>query len=135
MRHPARFRVLTRAATLVLAAVLIAGCSSASKTDDPWTIQYVGSSDDTWTAMHIAFIDLDYEVESEDRNEGRIRAVRAAEGERPGSVLTISQVARHDMVSIWVRVSAPEGEPPMDRAQQEVFAEEFLKPVNGLLFK
>lgn len=120
---------------LVVVSIWVVGCSSASNTGDPWVIQYVGSSDNTWTAIHIALIDLDYTVEKEDRNEGRIRAVREAEDGRAGSVLVIDQMAQHDMVNVYVKVEAVPGEPALDRAQREVFANEFVDPVKQLLFK
>jgi hypothetical protein len=111
------------------------GCSSSTGTDKPWVIQYVGSSDNTWTAMQIVLIDLDYTVESENRNEGRIRATRVADEAKPASVLSIDQIARQDMVNLFIKVSAAPGEPELDPEQREALAQEFLEPVNELLFK
>jgi hypothetical protein len=119
---------------LVSSVVLTTACSSTSKADDPATLVYVGSPNDTWTAIHIVLIDLDYDVASEDRNEGKIRATRTADGTRPGSVLTIDQVARHDTISLYVRAEAASGDSPMDAAQRQDLAKAFLEPVKALLY-
>jgi len=119
---------------LVSSAVFTAACSSTSKTDQPATLVYVGSSDDTWTAMQIVLIELDYDITSEDRNEGRIKATRAADGTRPGSVLAIDQVARTDTISLYVRAAAAAGDPSLDDMQRQTLAEEFLGPVKALLY-
>lgn len=115
--------------------ILPTACSSASKTDDPATLIYVGSSDDTWTAMHIVLIELDYDVETENRDEGRIRATRSAGDDRPASVLTIDQIGRHETISIYVRAMAAPGEPTLALDQAERLAQEFLSPVKALLYQ
>lgn len=119
---------------LVSPAIIIAACSSTQKADDPATLVYVGSSDDTWTAMQIVLIELDYDVMSEDRNEGTITATRAADGTRSAAVLTIDQVARHDTISLYVRAAAAAGDPSLDDVQRQTLAEEFLGPVKALLY-
>jgi hypothetical protein len=120
---------------LVIAAVGIAACTSSFGTGEPATLVYVGSSDDTWTAIHIVLIDLDYDVEKENRDEGTIRATRTADETRPRSVLTIDQVARTETISLYVRAQAVPGDPPMDEDQSRALAEEFLQPVRELLYK
>jgi len=120
---------------LVSPAIFIAACSSTPKPDDPATLVYVGSSDDTWTALQIVLIELDYDVVSEDRNEGTIRATRAADDTRPGSVLTIDQIARHDTISLFVRAAGAAGGPSLDDVQRQTLAKEFLGLVKSLLYK
>ncbi len=61
--------------------------------------------------------------------------MREAQDSRPASVLVIDQIAQHDMVNLYVKVEAAPGEPALDFAQREIFANEFLNPVNELLFK
>ena len=134
-RHQVGSRSGPVAVALVLAIASLIGCSSTSGGDKPWVIQYVGSSDNTWTAMQITLIDLDYTVESEHRDEGRIRAVREATDTRPASVLDIDQLARQDMVDLYIKVEAAPGEPPLDATQKEALAQEFIEPVKKLLFK
>ena len=119
---------------LVITAVAMAACSSTSTTGDPAVLVYVGSSDDTWTAIHIVLVDLDYDVEEENRDEGTIRAIRSA-GETGGrSVLTIDQVARTETISLYVRAETAPGDPPMDETRRRELAEEFLEPVKELLY-
>lgn len=120
---------------LVITAIVIAACSSTSTTGEPETLVYVGSSDDTWTAIHIVLIDLDYDVEKENRDEGTIRATRSADETRPRSVLTIDQVARTETISLYVRAQAAPGDPPMDDSRRRELAAEFLEPVKKLLYK
>lgn len=119
----------------VCSLILPTACSSASKTDDPATLVYVGSSDDTWTAAHIVLIELDYDVESENRNEGKIRAIRSAGDDHSASVLTIDQIGRHDTISIYIRAMAAPGQPTMAPDQAERLAQEFLSPFKALLYK
>jgi hypothetical protein len=126
---------LTVAAIVCGGVVIAGGCSSTGKPNQPSSLVYVGSSDDTWTAMHIVLIDLDYTVESEHRDEGRIRAIREADGDRPASVLTVNQVARHETISLYVRAAAAPGEPELSAGERQRLAQEFLAPVEGLLYK
>jgi hypothetical protein len=118
----------------VITAIAIAACSSTSTTGEPATLVYVGSSDDTWTAIHIVLVDLDYDVEQENRDEGTIRAIRSASENRPRSVLTVDQVARTETISLYVRAAAAPGDPPMDETRRRQLAEEFLAPVKELLY-
>ena len=122
-------------AVLLFSACLLAGaCASMSGDDGPWSTQYVGPPNDVWDAIHMVLFDLDYEVEEENRNEGTIRATREAGDSHPGAVLSIDQIMRGDMVSVYVRVAALDGAPVMDRDQQGIVAAEFLAPLKGILY-
>jgi hypothetical protein len=132
------FRAVKTLAVLGVAVVLItsAGCASASRDHgNPWTTHYVGDPDSVWQALHIATIELDYDVETENRSDGTIRAVRT--GDEPGAtvVLSIDQMMVTNNVKVYVRVAAGAGEPAMSRDQQEKHAKDFLALVNGLLYK
>lgn len=122
-------------ATAIGTLVLAGGCTSAHGTGEPATLIYVGSPDDTWTAIHIALADLGYDVEREDRNEGTIRAVRQPTGDQLGSVLTIDQIWRQETISIYVRAFAADGDPELTAAQRDALTQELLDPVRGLLYK
>jgi len=119
------------------AAVLVAGlgCASLKTEGHPWTTHYVGDPDLVWQALHLAMIDLDYDVESENRFEGTIRAVRAGDGQGGAVVLSIDQIMVTNDVNVYVRVAAGPGEPAMSLDQQEKYARDFLALVNGLLYK
>jgi len=121
--------------SLILVLAVGLGCASFQRSADPWTTRYVGSPDYVWAAIHISLVDLGYDVESEDRVDGTIRAVRKADGEDPPVVLTIDQVMRSDTVKVYVRVAAGPDAPAIDRDQQEALAQEFLAGVNAVLYK
>lgn len=111
------------------------GCTSSATGGDPWSTHYVGSPDDVWTSLHISLVELDYDVESENRDEGLIRAVRTCDDATSTVVLSIDQIMRSEEVRVYVRVGAGPDEPTLSRDQQEKFAKEFLAIVNGLLYK
>jgi hypothetical protein len=119
-------------AVLVVAGL---GCAAAKPSADPWMTHYVGSPDDVWIALHIALVDLEYDVESENREDGKIRAVSEAEGDESSVVLTIDQVMRNNEVQVFVRVAAGPDEPAMGFAQREKHAKDLLALVNGVLYK
>ena len=106
------------------------GCASSATDGDPWSTHYVGSPDDVWVSIHIALVELDYEVESENREDGKVRAVRDGDDEN-----SIDQIMRSEEVRVYVRVASGPGEPTMSRDQQEESAKAFLALVNGLLYK
>lgn len=124
-------------AVLAVAGVLITslGCASLKTKGHPWTTHYVGDPDTVWEALHISMTELDYVVESENRFEGTIRAVRTDGDQGATVVLSIDQIMRTNDVNVYVRVAAGPGEPAMDSIRQETLAKEFLALVNGLLYK
>ena len=124
-------------AILAIAVVLIGslGCAATKPSSDPWTTHYIGSPDDVWTAIHIALVDLDYDVESENREDGIVRAVRTFDETGSSVVLSIDQIMLTNDVNVYVRVAAGPNEPAMGWDQQEKYAKDFLALVNGLLYK
>ena len=131
------FRAAKTSAVLAVAGVLIAslGCASLKTEGDPWTTHCVCDPDSVWQASHIALIELDYDVETENRDEGTIRAVRPGDAEGATVVLSIDQMMVTNNVKVYVRVAAGEGDPAMSRDLQEKHAKDFLALVNGLLYK
>ena len=111
------------------------GCAATKPSSDPWVLSYVGSPDDVWVACHIALVELDYDVESENRQDGLVRAVRAAAEEGSTEVLSLDQIMRTNDVKVYVRAAAGPDQPAMDFSRKEELAKEFLAMVNGLLFK
>ncbi len=111
------------------------GCASSTAEGDPWTTHYVGDPDSVWQALHIAMIELDYDIESENRSDGTIRARRTGDEPDAKVVLSIDQMMVTNNVKVYVRVAAGAGEPAMSREGQEEHAKDFLALVNGLLYK
>jgi len=124
-------------AILGMMVVLIGciGCAATKPSSDPWTTHYIGSPDDVWIAIHIALVDLDYEVETENRVDGIVRATRDGDDENSTVVLSIDQVMRTNDVNVYVRVAAGPDEPVMSWDQMEKHAKDFLALVNGVLYK
>lgn len=123
-------------AMLGLAVVLLGslGCAATRPSSDPWTTHYVGSPDDVWTAIHMALLDLDYDVEAENREDGKVLARRDGD-DGSTEVLTIDQIMQNDEVRVYVRVAAGADEPELDWDQKERLAKDFLALVNGVLYK
>jgi len=123
-------------AILGMMVVLIGciGCAVTKPSSDPWTTHYVGSPDQVWTAIHISLVDLDYDVESENREDGLVRAVRKGD-DGMTVVLSIDQIMRNEEVKVFVRVAAGPDEPAMSWDRQEKNAKDFLALVNGVLYK
>ena len=126
-------------ATVILATAFVVmvnfGCAATQPSSDPWVIDYVGSPDDVWAACHIALVELDYDVESENRQDGLVRAVRAGAEEGSTEVLSLDQIMRTSDVKVYVRAAAGPDQPAMDFSRKEELAKEFLAMVNGLLYK
>ncbi len=120
---------------LALVVVSIFGCAATKPSSDPWVIDYVGSPDDVWAACHIALVELDYDVESENRQDGLVRAVRDGAEEGSTEVLSLDQIMRTNDVKVYVRAAAGPDQPEMDFSRKEEVAKEFLAMVNGLLYK
>ena len=123
-------------AILGMMVVLIGciGCAVTKPSSDPWTTHYVGSPDQVWTAIHISLVDSDYDVESENREDGLVRAVRKGD-DGTTEVLSIDQIMRNEEVKVFVRVAAGPDDPAMSWDRQEKNAKDFLALVNGVLYK
>ena len=132
MRKRLGSAVVVLGLTVVVLGVL--GCAVTKPASDPWTTHYIGSPDDVWTAIHIALIDAGYDVESENRVDGLVRAVRDGEIEGSTEMLSIDQVMRTNDVNVYVRVAGGADEPTMTMDRKEAIAKEFLALLNGVLY-
>jgi len=116
-------------AVLAVAAVVAAvtACSSrVSEGDDPWTASYVGDGDQVWAAIHRALDALGYEVEEEDRGEGKIRAAQIAERSYQSVVLRIVEIQKAELVRVVVRPSGGATGTPDDHRRRDEAVREFL---------
>ena len=132
MNHHSQWALAILGMMVVLIGCI--GCAVTKPSSDPWTTHYVGSPDQVWTAIHISLVDLDYDVESENREDGLVRAVRKGD-DGTTVVLSIDQVMRNEEVKVFVRVAAGPDEPAMSWDRQEKSAKDFLALVNGVLYK
>ncbi len=126
-------RLMAIGGILVLATAL--GCASSSPEDAPLNTWYVGSPNYTWEAIHVSLEKLGYRVESENRDDGTLRAARPARDDNPASALQIDQVMRTDAVKIYVRAQPAPNGPAIDQATRHKLAQEFLTTLNKLLYK
>ena len=120
---------------MVLVAMLSFGCAATKPSSDPWIFSFIGSPDDVWTASHIVLVELNYDVESENRQDGLISAVRPGAAEGSTEVLSLDQVMRTNDVKVYVRAAAGPDQPAMDFSRKEALAKEYLALLNGLLYK
>jgi hypothetical protein len=124
------------AALLILAAAALAAvaCSSVvSESDDPWTASYVGDAERVWAAIHRALDALGYEVEEEDRGEGKIRAAQVAERSYQSVVLHIVEIQKAELVRVVVRPSAGATGTPDDHRRRDEAVREFLTALDEQL--
>ena len=119
---------------VLVATACVLGCAATKPSSDPWTTNYIGSPDQVWIAIHISLVDLDYDVDSENREDGKVRAVREGD-DGSTEILTIDQIMQNSEVRVYVRAAAGADEPTMSMDQKEALAKEFLALVNGLLYK
>jgi hypothetical protein len=114
---------------------LALGCASSSHEEPPLSTWYVGSPDFTWEAIHVSLEKLGYDVETENRENGTLRAGRPAGNQSPASVLQIDQIMRTDAVKIYVRAQAAPDGASIDQETRQKLAQEYLTALNKLLYK
>jgi hypothetical protein len=127
--------IVARMAVVAAALTGALACATTGAPDGPWMTHYVGSPDDVWIAIHIALAELEYEVESESRQDGTVSALRAAADGAPATAIAVDQVMRNDEVKVFVTTAAAAGGPELDRDERERLATAFLAEVNRVLYK
>lgn len=133
MRTRSRWTSAVGALSVIVIGVV--GCAITRPSADPWTTYYDGSPDDVWTAIHIALVDLGYEVETENREDGVVTAIRTPAQGIDGGVLSIDQRMPNQEVKVYVRAAAAPGGTALGFDQQQALAKEFLAAVNDILYK
>jgi uncharacterized lipoprotein len=130
--HPTRIAV---AILLVGLVVVLAACSTINgSSEGTWTTSYFTDPDRVWGAIQIALIDLDYEVESENRPDGVIRA--KSEPTEDGTViaLAIDQVMRtEDQVHVYIKPSFATDDGSQNPDSLKAAADELIKALDEKL--
>jgi hypothetical protein len=124
-------------ALLIALIVSLAACSTfEGSSEGTWNTSYFTNPDRVWGAIQLALIDLDYEVVSENRDDGIIRAT--SEPAEDGTVieLAIDQVMRtDDQVNVYVKpsVAGDQGSasPDLLRAAAEALIEALDEKLGG----
>jgi len=93
------------AALAIVMVVSLAACSAIKgSSEGTWNTSYFTNPDRVWGAIQLALIDLDYEVVSENRNDGIIRATSEPAEDGTVIALAIDQVMRtEDQVHVYVK--------------------------------
>ena len=94
-------------ALFVMMVMSSSACSTfKGSSEGTWNTSFFTNPDRVWEAIQLSLIELDYEVESENREDGIIRAT--SEPAEDGTVITlaIDQVMRtEDQVHVYVKPS------------------------------
>ena len=94
-------------ALVVAIVVTLPACSTfKGSSEGTWNTSYFANPDRVWNAIQLALIDLDYEVQSENRDDGVIRAASVPAEDGTVIALAIDQVMRTEgQVHVYVKPS------------------------------
>ncbi|MCW8985196.1 MAG: hypothetical protein OQK55_07630 [Thermoanaerobaculales bacterium] len=125
-------------AMVALAVAMVVSLSACStfkgSSDGTWNTSYFTNPDRVWGAIQLSLIDLDYEVVSENRDDGVIRA--KSEPAEDGTViaLAIDQVMRtEDQVHVYVKPSFVGDEGSQNPDLLRAAAEKLIKALDEKL--
>jgi uncharacterized lipoprotein len=120
---------------LVAMVMSLAACSTIDgSSDGSWNTSYFTDPDRVWGTLQLVLIDLDYEVVSENRDDGIIRA--RSEPAEDGTVinLAIDQVMRtQDQVNVYIKPSFAEGQGSANPDLLRTAADELIKAMDEKL--
>ena len=121
--------------SLVLIAVLVASaaCSTSNPAEDsPWRANFFQNADRVWSAIQMSLIELDYDVEESDREDGTLRAISSKDD--VSIALAIDQIQRtEDKINVFVRPADGGGAKTAGRDELDSAAEGFIKLLNSKL--
>lgn len=128
----------SRGAIVALAigmVVSLAACSTfKGSSDGTWNTSYFTNPDRVWGAIQLSLIDLDYEVVSENRDDGIIRATSEAAEDGTVIALAIDQVMRtEDQVHVYLKPSFAGDQGSTNPDLLRAAAEELIKALDDKL--
>jgi len=121
---------------LFLAMVVsLPACSTfKGSSDGTWNTSYFTNPDRVWDAIQLSLIDLDYEVVSENRDDGIIRATSEPAEDGTVIALAIDQVARtEDQVHVYIKPSFSGDEGSTNPDLLRAAADELIKALDDKL--
>ncbi len=122
-------------ALAMVIAVSLSSCSTfKGSSDGTWNTSYFTNPDRVWEAIQLSLIELGYEVESENREDGIIRAT--SEPAEDGTVITlaIDQVMRtEDQVHVYVKPAFAGDQGSTNPDLLRAAADELIKAVDDKL--
>ncbi len=121
---------------LVVMVISMTACSTQQTSDDTWTATFFDNPDRVWNAIEVALLELDYEVVSENRADGVIRAESSASDDGTVIALAIDQVMRtEDQVNVYVKPSfggdQGSADPDLLRAAADAFVKNLEDKLKG----
>jgi hypothetical protein len=125
-------------ATVALAVAMVVSLSACStfkgSSDGTWNTSYFTNPDRVWGAIQLSLIDLDYEVVSENREDGVIRATSEPAEDGTVIALAIDQVMRtEDQVHVYVKPSFAGDRGSTNPDLLRAAADELIKALNEKL--
>jgi hypothetical protein len=124
------------AALVVIAWTLsLSACSTLKgNSDNTWTSSFFTDPDRVWGSIHLSLIELDYEVVSENRPDGVIRARSEPGNDGTVIALAIDQVMRtEDQVKVYIKPSFAGDEGSKNTNLLKAAADEFVRILNSKL--
>ena len=122
-------------ALFVMMVVSSLACSTfKGSSEGTWNTSFFSNPNRVWEAIQLSLIELDYEVESENREDGIIRAI--SEPAEDGTVITlaIDQVMRTgDQVHVYVKPSFAGDKGSTNPDLLRAAADELMKTLNDKL--
>jgi len=126
----------TAAALFLIALTLsLSACSTLKgNSDNTWTSSFFTDPDRVWGSIHLVLIELDYEVVSENRFDGVIRAKSEPADDGTVIALAIDQVMRTgDQVKVYIKPSFAGDEGSKNTNLLKAAADEFVRTLNSKL--
>ena len=125
-RRHSRTRAVAVAAALII-VVSMAGCASVKTPPGTSTASFFQNPDRVWAAIEISLDTLEYEIETSNRADGKMRAVPLGGGDGRSIALEIDQVAwSQDQVKIYVKPVAGDPGSPVSQENLDKAAADFL---------
>lgn len=128
----------SRAVVVALFVMMVVSSSACStfkgSSEGTWNSSFFTNPDRVWEAIQLSLIELDYEVESENREDGVIRATSEPAEDGTVIALAIDQVMRtEDQVHVYVKPSYTGDGGSEDLDRLKAAADEFMKTLNDKL--
>ena len=125
-----KFRPANAGRLVVVASMVfvlsLSGCSSMKTPAGTQEANFFQNPDRVWAAIQMSLDTLEYEIESSNRPDGKMRAV-PIDDDAPSVVFEISQVAwTQDQVRVYVKPVAGDSGPLVGQDVLDVAAADFL---------
>ena len=130
-----RFLSFSATTGVIALAMMACACSTfRASSEDTLTATFFDNPDRVWSAIELALLELDYEVVSENRADGVIRAESSRGDDGTVIALAVDQVARtEDQVNVYVKPSFGGDRGSADADLLKAAADAFVKNLEAKL--